>query len=117
MVGHAEAASDDRGVGHLVGEPDSRRKQLLAVANVVVLRNAASATDQRLVRIRIVGLDAETAGPPAVRVQLPSQAEIERQLRGRAPAVAGIKRVLILEAVHLDELAALARYVGRTEHE
>ena len=43
VVGDAVAASDHRRIGHLVGEADARRKELLAVADAVVLRDAAPA--------------------------------------------------------------------------
>ena len=71
--------------------------------------------DQGLVGRGVVRFDAQAAGARPVGVELPSQSQIDGQLRSGAPAVADVERVLVLEAVHLDELAALPRDIGRAE--
>src|SRR3954447_18481537 len=107
MVGDSVAGADHRVVVQLIGKTKTRREQLFAVANTVVLRNAALAADQCLVGGRIVRFDAQPTRAPPIRIELPPQPEVDGQLRGGAPSIANVERVLVLEAVHLDELAAL----------
>ena len=115
MVGDAVAAADDGGIGHLIREAETRRKELLAEAHAVVLRDAALPADQRLVGRGVVRFDAQAARTPPVRIELPPQSQVDGQLRSGAPAVANVERVLVFEAVHLDELAALPRARRRAE--
>src|SRR4051812_23087709 len=117
IVGDAVAASNYGAVGHLVGKAEARGKQLLAETDAVVLRDAAAPANQRLVGVRVVRLDAEAARAPPVRIELPAQAEVKRQVRPHAPPVTGVECVLVLHAVHLDELAALPGPRRRPEQE
>ena len=109
VVGDAVAAPDDRRVVQVIGEPEARSEELLAESHTVVLRNAPSSPDQRLVGLGIVRFDAQTILTRPVGVELPSQSQIEGQLAAPPPAIADVERVLIFEARHPDELAALAR--------
>ena len=117
IEGNAVAASDHRGLRHLVRKAEARSKELLAEADAVVLGDTTASSDQRLVCRGIIRFDTQTCGAVSVRVQLPAQSEVERQLRRDAPAVASVEGVLVLEAVHLDELAALPRRSRRPQQE
>ena len=108
VVSDAIAASDHRVVGQLPGETDAGSKELLAPADTVVLRDAASPADQGLIGCGVVGFDAQAGRAPAVGIKLPSQAKGEGQLGCGAPAVADVESILVLQAVHLDVLAALS---------
>src|SRR5207247_11405482 len=86
---------------------ETRRKQRLAEAHAVILRNAAPAANQGFVGVRVIRLDPQPVGAPPVRVELPSQSEIDREVRPSAPTIAHVERVLLLHAVHLQDLTAL----------
>src|SRR6267143_3368329 len=91
----------------LVCEAETRRKQRLAEAHAVILGNATPAANQGFVGGRVIRLDPQPVGAPPVRIELPSQSEIDRQRWLGAPAIAHVECVLLLHAVHLDELTAL----------
>ena len=107
MVGDAVAASNHRRISDVIRESETRRKQRLAVAHAVILRNAAPAANQDVVGVRVIRLDPQPVRAPPVRIELPSQSEIDREVRPSAPAIAHVECVLLLHAVHLDELTAL----------
>ena len=107
MVRDAPAGPDDGGIGHLIRDTETRRKKLLAEAHPVVLRDAALSADQRLVGRGVVRSIPRPPDRPPVRIELPPQPQVKVRLGSGAPAVADVERVLVFEAVHLDELTAL----------
>src|SRR5262245_42335677 len=115
VVGDAVAASDHRAIFYLIGKSEPRSEELLAVAQAVVLGNATLPAYQHFVGRGIIQFDAQALGALPGGVNFPAHSELEGQLWSKAPAVAHVETPRVFEAVHLDELAALARGRGRTK--
>ena len=103
-VADAEAGADHRGIVHAVGDSEARRKVFPVLLHTHIHGVAADAgEDQRVVRRVVVG---EAAGERRCgrRVELPAEAEIERQFGRYLPLV-----------LHEGEelVAAQGREVGR----
>src|SRR5207247_6568991 len=111
------ACTDDGLLVQTVGHSNARRELLVVDRHADVRRNVAPSTQKYLVRLRIQPLDALACRAAHQRIELITQAEVQRELASDLPAIARVPAELPLARRHQDVLNALLHLIRGAKQE